>query len=259
MPGAPPPAVPEPDEAVAAALLRHRRERQTIGSTEQIADIPPDRAYAIQALVVADRLARGERRAGWKLGYTSAAMRAQMGIDTPNTGPLTDAMLLADGAMLPDTMIHPRVEPEVALVMAVDVRAPVPADGIVECVADVRASLEVVDSVWEDYRFTWAMNTADGSSAAYAVIGPTLDATELPAMGVTLTRNGIDAGGGSPADAMGGPFMALAWLAEELIGRGEFLSAGDVVLTGGLTRAVEIAPGDVVTGAFGSVTVSVRR
>jgi hypothetical protein len=31
--------------------------------------------------------ARALRRAGWKLGYTSAVMRAQMGITAPNFGP----------------------------------------------------------------------------------------------------------------------------------------------------------------------------
>ena len=251
--------MPEPDEAVAAALLRHRRDRRTIAPADPVADIPTDRAYRIQALVVADRLARGERRVGWKLGYTSAAMREQMGIDAPNTGPLTDAMLLADGAAIPDTVIHPRVEPEVAIVMATDVLTPVRAEDIGPCVGDVRASLEVVDSVWQDYRFTWAMNTADGSSAAYAVLGPALDVADLPGMAVTLNRNGVDVGTGSPSDAMGGPLHALAWLAEELLGRGEHLTAGEVILTGGLTRAVEILPGDVVSAAFGPVRVSVRR
>ena len=47
-----------------------------------------DDAYRVQDQVTALRLAAGERRAGWKLGYTSAAMRAQMGIASPNFGPL---------------------------------------------------------------------------------------------------------------------------------------------------------------------------
>jgi len=251
--------VPAPDEAVAEALLRHRRLRQCLSADDPIADFPADRAYSIQSLVVADRLSRGERRVGWKLGYTSAAMRAQMGIDDPNTGPLTDAMLLWDGARIPDTVIHPRVEPEVAVVMAADVQAPVPAEDLAPYVAAMRASLEVVDSVWEDYRFTWAMNTADGSSAAYAVLGATLEQGDLAGMAVSMTVNGALSGTGSPADAMGGPMSAVTWLAQELIGRGEQLKAGDVVLTGGLTRAVAILPGDTVAASFGSVTVSISR
>ena len=72
-------------------------------------------AYAVQSEVTAMRLARGERVAGWKLGYTSAAMRTQMGVGEPNFGPLTDAMLLPSGATLPAGALQPRVEPEVGL------------------------------------------------------------------------------------------------------------------------------------------------
>ena len=53
-----------------------------------------DDAYAIQQAGTQLRVERGERVVGWKLGYTSLAMRSQMGIDQPNLGPLTDAMLL---------------------------------------------------------------------------------------------------------------------------------------------------------------------
>jgi 2-keto-4-pentenoate hydratase len=57
---------------------------------------------------------------------------------------------------------------------------------------------------------------------------------------------------------MGGPFNALAWLADRLIERGESLRAGDVVITGGLTRAVPLEPGDVVVALIGAVAVTVH-
>ena len=72
-------------------------------------------AYRIQDQMTALRLADGERLAGWKLGYTSAVMRAQMGIEAPNFGPLTDAMLLGSPAVLPAGALQPRVEPEIGL------------------------------------------------------------------------------------------------------------------------------------------------
>jgi 2-keto-4-pentenoate hydratase len=46
------------------------------------------------------RIDRGERQIGWKLGYTSVAMRQQMGVDAPNYGPLTDVMRVDTGADL---------------------------------------------------------------------------------------------------------------------------------------------------------------
>jgi 2-polyprenyl-6-methoxyphenol hydroxylase-like FAD-dependent oxidoreductase len=38
--------------------------------------------------------------------------------------------------------------------------------------AQVRAALEIVDSVWRDHRFGLELNTADGSSAAAVPVEP---------------------------------------------------------------------------------------
>lgn len=65
--------------------------------TEQTA-LSMDGAYAIQEQLTELRCRRGERRVGWKLGFTSAAMRAQIGVVEANVGSLTDAMVLSDGA-----------------------------------------------------------------------------------------------------------------------------------------------------------------
>ncbi len=219
----------------------------------RLLDPPPgpldlDGAYAVQGRLTALRTARGARRIGWKLGYTSAAMREQMGVDAPNLGPLLDTMLVA-GGVVPGALAQPRVEPEVAVVVGPD-GGP----------AQVRAALEIVDSVWRDYRFTLELNTADGSSAAGVVLGPELDASDLPDLPVTLRRDGAVVGRATAAAAMGHPFAALEWLAGELGRRGERLVPGDVVITGGLTAAVSIGPGERVSAVFGhGAEVRVRR
>lgn len=207
-----------------------------------------DTAYTVQGLLTERRGERGARRIGWKLGYTSAAMRAQMGIDRPNLGPLLDAMVVT-GGHLPPGLAQPRVEPEIAV--------EVTGDGTP---ARVYAALEIVDSVWRDYRFTLELNTADGSSAAGVLLGPELPADALDAMPVNLERNGHPVASATGAAAMGHPFHAVAWLAGELERRGERLRAGEVVLTGGLTAAVPLEPGDTVRATFGSgARVEVRR
>ncbi len=224
-----------------------------------------DEAYAVQERVVQARLERGERIVGWKLGYTSAAMRRQMGIDEPNLGPLTDSMVVTSGAVLPEAgLLHPRVEPEIALVAGAtregDERDP---DAVAAAVSSARAALEVVDSVFLDYRFRLEDNTADGSSAAFAVLGPELplddEGKHLRDIRVTLRRNGEPCGVGAGRDAMGGPFDALRWLVRALADRGRSLVQGDVVLTGGLTAAVPLDPGDVVYADFDRRGVSVSR
>jgi 2-keto-4-pentenoate hydratase len=246
-------------DEMAAAIVAARAERRPLVAPFLGRVLPAGEAYGVQARVTAIRSARGERHVGWKLGYTSAAMREQMGIDEPNFGPLTDAMVLPDGASVPDDVIQPRVEPEIALVLGSDVRRPFDASGIRPLVARARAALEVVDSVWLDYRFSWAENTADGSSAAYVVLGDDLPLTGLDELAVGLLRNGESVGTGVGAAAMGDPLAALSWLGARLLERGRFLAAGEVVITGGLVRATPLAAGDVVSARIGDVTLSVGR
>jgi 2-keto-4-pentenoate hydratase len=200
---------------------------------------------------------------GWKLGYTSAAMRAQMGVAQPNLGPLTDAMLLPSGAVLPETVGQPRVEPEVGLRVRRRLAGPVGVQEVLDACDAAVACLEVVDSVWTDYRFRLEDNTADGSSAAYVVVGDPLPMDDLAALPVSLHRNGQAAGEATGAAAGGHPAAGVGWLAEQLGRRGRALEPGDLVITGGLTAAVPLQPGDEVSARFaapsGPVLVSVRR
>ncbi len=213
-------------------------------------------AYEVQAELHRRRLARGERAAGWKLGYTSTAMRAQMGIAEPNSGPLTDAMILTSPAQLPDDVRHPRVEPEVALVLGTDL----PPDGDVRsAVTQARAALEVVDSTWRDYRFTLEDNTADGSSAAYVVLGQSIPLDAVDDLAVVLTV-GDSVQEATSAAAMGSPWTALAWLRDHLAVRGLRVAAGSVVITGGLTSAAPLAAGGAASARFGAhATVTLQR
>jgi 2-keto-4-pentenoate hydratase len=234
-------------EAWAARLDAAHRDGRLLDAPEGPEDLDPASAYAIQRRLTARRQERGARRIGWKLGYTSAVMREQMGVDSPNLGPLLDTMVIAPGAAVPASLVQPRVEPEIGLVVDAEGR-PVAA----------RAVLEVVDSVWRDYRFTFATNTADGSSAAGVVVGDPLDG-DLAALTVELRHNGRPVASGSGDAAMGHPHRALAWLRDELAARGEALREGDLVITGGLTRAVPLEVGDVVEARFPGATVAVRR
>ncbi|GAA4746527.1 2-keto-4-pentenoate hydratase [Actinomycetospora chibensis] len=208
-------------------------------------DLPT--AYAVQRALTGLREGRGARRIGWKLGYTSPVMRAQMGVDSPNLGPLLDSMVIPPGTAVPPDLLHPRVEPEIGIVVGADGRP-----------AAARAVLEVVDSVWRGYRFTLATNTADGSSAAGVVVGDAVEG-DLASLTVELWRNGALEETGRGDAAMGHPHAAVAWLEHELAGHGEALREGDLVITGGLTRAVPLERGDVVEARFPGTTVAVRR
>jgi 2-keto-4-pentenoate hydratase len=211
-----------------------------------------DDAYRIQSLVTAERFERGERSIGWKLGYTSLAMREQMGVAEANFGPLTDAMLVEDGGDVAGRFTQPRVEPEVALVFARDVPGDADRDDVLACTARAHAALEIVDSVWTDYRFRIEDNTADGSSAAAVVIGPEIDVDLIADVEVTLSVGGEVVGRGRGRDASGHPADGIVWLVAQLRDRGARLRAGDLVITGGLTAAAPLAPGTGIEAAFGA-------
>lgn len=249
-------------KAEALRILAARAGRATLPPITDRTELSLADAYVIQTLLTQARVARGERVIGWKLGYTSLVMRQQMGIDSPNFGPLTDAMLLEDGGLTPQTMIQPRVEPEIALRFARDVPPGADRAAVLDCVGSAHACLEIVDSVWNGYRFKLEDNTADGSSAAGVVLGPELSLHAIDRIDVSLWVDGEPAGVGVSSDASGHPADGVAWLVAQLAARNDRLRAGDVVITGGLTRAAPLVSGSVISARFACdppVKVSVRR
>ncbi|MEI6372565.1 MAG: fumarylacetoacetate hydrolase family protein [Actinomycetes bacterium] len=232
--------------AVAESIVLARREGRLL-SPDAGRRLPVADAYAVQDVVVA-QLRQGEERVGWKLGYTSDAMRRQMGIDEPNLGPLFESMMLSNDAVVSAGVVQPKAEPEIAAIIGPEGQ-----------VLQWRAAIEVVDSVWEGYAFDWALNTADGSSAALVVLGDVVSADGLARLPVSLARNGSIVQHGWSRNAMGDPAVALTWLSERLAERGDQLREGDVVITGGLTAAVAFEPGDVIEAAVGNALVRVSR
>ena len=241
------------DPAAAAHVLRAAR---TAGSTLDVllsesAGLSLADAYLVQDEITASRLAAGERRAGWKLGYTSAVMRAQMGVDAPNFGPLTDAMLLDSPAVLPTGALQPRIEPEIGLRLRRRLAGPCSVSDVLAACDAALACLEVVDSVWSGYRFTLEDNTADGSSAAWVVVGPVMVPDDLASLPVALSVDGSVVERGVGAAASGHPAAGVVWLAEQLASRGLALEPGDLVITGGLTSAHPLEPGHRISASFG--------
>jgi 2-keto-4-pentenoate hydratase len=181
---------------------------------------------------------------GFKLGYTSAVMREQMGIASPNWGQLTRAMDFAAEAS--PLLVHPRTEPEVAIVTG---RALAGGAASVEevraAVRSVHLALEIVDTRYTAYRFTLEDNTADCSSAAGFVLGPAhgVEVVDRLHDAVVLHEDGVERARGHARDAMGGPLLSVQWLVVTLAARGRELPVGSVILTGGLTQALAMTPG----------------
>ena len=104
---------PTDPRAAALALLDAEATRRQIGLLAQThPGMTLDDGYAVQADLVALKLAGGRHRVGWKIGLTSRAMQEALKIDTPDSGVLLDNMVFRDGATVPKSrFIQPRVGP----------------------------------------------------------------------------------------------------------------------------------------------------
>ncbi|TCB95855.1 4-oxalocrotonate decarboxylase [Micromonospora zingiberis] len=204
-----------------------------------------DAAYAVQAALVQRRLGRGERLVGLKMGLTSKAKMAQVGVDEVIWGRLTDLMRVPDGGTVDvSRFIHPRVEPEVAFLLD---RLPEPGEPVGDFTDAVRAvapAIELIDSRYANFRFSLPDVIADNTSAGAFVVGPWSPVPDgLENLGVLLEVDGRVAQVGSTAAILGDPRRALDE-GIRLAGRhGVRLREGWVFLAGAATAAVPLRAG----------------
>lgn len=180
-----------------------------------------------------------------------------MGVDTPLTGWLTDAMALPDGRLPVGHLIHPRAEPEIVFVMGSRLVGPdVTATSALAAVAEVRAGIEIIDSRYRDFRFTLPDVIADNASSGGYLIGSrglSPRDVDVVAERCDLHVDGRSVGSATGAAILGDPAYALAQAANDLGRRGHVIEPGWIVLTGGLLDAVPLAGVSSVRARFGSL------
>lgn len=247
---------------IAARLTKARADR--IAITPVSGEFP---GFDLAAGYAVQRHLRAEAGplAGWKLGLTSRAKQVQVGVHEPVRGFLAAANALDLGEpVLAGEYIQPRAEPEIAFIMGTTLAGPtVSSADVLAATAAVAVGVEILDSRYRDYRFTAADVVADNTSAARYVIGTAVPAAglDLRLLGVLLEHNGEVIATAAGAAALGHPASAVAWLVRSLAAENDGLRPGDLVLSGGLTAAVRMQAGDVVTVAadrLGSVEIACR-
>jgi len=263
-------------DAVAAAVDRLAGAQQTripcaaVRDLIGTADLPA--AYAVQQGLVQRRLADSVTVVGRKIGATSEAVQRQLDVDQPDFGYLLSDMDVSrhalDGAgPIPmRTLVQPRVEAEVAFVLARDL-APATEEeltlDLVRAAVDVALpALEIVDSRIADWDITFTDTVADNASSGLFVVGQQgrrLDAFEPREVTMTLSINGEERSSGNGAACLGDPLEALRWLAVQAHRFDDPLRAGHLILSGALGPFVPFASGDRVEASisgFPPLTVS---
>ncbi|MGV0771879.1 2-keto-4-pentenoate hydratase [Mycobacterium syngnathidarum] len=223
-----------------------------------------DSAYAVQQHNAAAARAAGRRVVGRKIGLTSPAVQAQLGVDQPDFGVLYADMDVTAAPQVPiRRLLQPKIEAEVAFILSRAINEPITAATAPHYVRDVIAAFEIVDSRVADWNITLADTIADNASSGLFVLGDRVDISRVPdlaAVAMTLTGDdGATLSHGSGRDCLGSPFNALAWLANTALRFRDPLRAGDVVLSGALGPMVPVAPGHTYTASIngiGSVTAA---
>jgi 2-oxo-3-hexenedioate decarboxylase len=122
--------------------------------------------------------------------------------------------------------------------------------------------IEIIDSRYKDFKFDLKSVIADNCSSTRFVLGGQMTPVaglDLRTVGVVMEKNGELVACGAGAAVLGHPAAAIAALANHLGARGEEIPAGTMILSGGVTEAVAVAPGDNVTLRIQSMgTVSCR-
>lgn len=208
--------------------------------------------YAVQALSMQRRYARGDRRIGIKMGFTSRAKQVQMGLSDMIWGRLTETMREEEGGTISlSRYVHPRVEPEIAYLIRDRLAGNVTPLEAMNAVAGVAPAMEIIDSRYDNFKFDLGDVVADNSSSSGFVVGDWFAPdTDVRNLGLVMTINGRAVAIGSTAAILGNPARALAAAARMAASAGEALEPGDIVLAGGATAAEKLTLGDHVETRF---------
>ena len=218
--------------------------------SERYASLTVDDAYAISLEFLACRCRDGERVVGKKIGVTSKAVQDMLGVHQPDFGFLTDWMHVeGDIDVDAKALIAPRAEAEIAFILKDGLNGPgVTAADVIAATQSIAPCFEIVDSRIQDWKIGIVDTVADNASCGVFILGEARADPhdhDLPALHVTVTKNGEQLSEGYGSAVQGSPAAAVAWLANTLGGFGVTLDAGDIILSGSLVPLEHVAKGDV--------------
>lgn len=243
------------DDAIAAAAARIRTAHETRKPCRNLRDLldgsDVDAGYAVQELNTGHWQDAGRTLVGRKIGLTSRAVQAQLGVDQPDYGMLYADTAYADAEPIPFAQtMQARAEGEIAFVLERDLdREGLVITDVMRAIAYAVPAIEVVGSRVEGWDIQIMDTIADNASSGLFVLGTTphrLEDFDPRLCGMVLERRGDPVSVGAGAACLGNPLTATLWLARKMVEVGLPLKAGDVVLSGALGPIVKVEPGDVL-------------
>jgi 2-keto-4-pentenoate hydratase len=232
---------------------------------------PESRAdgYAIQAQLMAHT---AKPLFGWKIAATSTAGQKHINVDGPLAGRILAERVVPKGSEVHLGSNRMRVaEAEFAFRLGQDLpprSTDYTQDEVVAAIASLHPAIEVPDSRYADFTKVGAAQLiADNACAHQFTLGAAatadwrgIDLATHKAVGTISGRRGRTVKHeGTGANVLGGPLLAMTWIANELSRIGVGLKAGEVVTTGTCVAPLPLHEGDIVIadfGAFGRISLS---
>lgn len=225
---------------IAEKLDRAARTTEAIEQLAEVNNISLEDAYDIQRMSIGKRIDRGEKVTGFKLGFTSHAKMEQMGVHDLIWGILTDEMTLEPNEKVDlNRWIHPRAEPEIAFRVSKNIEEPIPLKEVHHYIDKMAPAIEVIDSRYENFKFSLEDVVADNCSSTGYVIGDWQDLkTEISDLDIHLNIDGETVQKGKTAAILNNPLQSVVELSR-LASKAEIaVTAGQIIMAGAATAAV---------------------
>jgi 2-oxo-3-hexenedioate decarboxylase len=251
------------NQALAITLDNAAKTAKAVTQISTFQTVTLTDAYTIQAISIAQRYERGEKLVGLKLGFTSKAKMEQMGVHDMIWGRLTDKMKYQNGDDLPKSkFIHPRAEPEIAFLIKADITEELTLETAPNFIESVAGAIEIIDSRYENFKFSLEDVIADNCSSAGFVIGSWLSPnTNLSDLKIDLKVDGKIVATGSSDAILGNPWESVVAAARLSLQYNEPLKKGMILLAGAATSAVFVQIGQTVEAeieGLGNVKLQVK-
>ena len=241
-------------------LYLARKSREPVAQlSREFPGLVVEDAYSIQREWVRLEQLAGRSVRGYKVGLTAKALQQALQATEPDYGPLLDDMMFeSDGEIRAQHFIAPRVEVELAFVLAQPLRGPgVTVDDVLRATEYVTPALEIIDARIEQFdRETRQPRKlvdviCDLAAAAGVVLGRVRvrpGQLDLRWTGAIVYKNEAIEETGLGAAVLGHPAASIAWLANQIA---PGLQPGDVLLAGSFTKPVAAARGDAFRADYG--------
>jgi len=255
--------------------IREQAIRMDTAETNRVQIKPPtifypnmtiEDAYKVQDAWIEEKLRRGRKVVGHKVGLTSKVMQAAMSIDEPDFGILLDDMVYEHGAQIKTAdFLDPRIEVELAFKLQKDLDPnALSIEKLLEASEYIFPALELIAArsfrvdPETGYKRTVKDTISDNAANAGIILGNKTIPKDvaLEWVGAILRKNGVIEESGIAGAVLDHPANGVLWLAQKYTSIGRQLKAGQIVLAGSFTRPVIVGVGDRIVAdfnAFGTV------